>query len=221
MKTNTKRIALALALIMIMFTFAACGGNSSSAPEATPGTDGTLDADSTDKLYVYVCGQYVSDDGLDALKSTIESVVGDGVTVEYTTVSTGDDSDPSMQMAGLMKLTTAIAAQEVDLVIADETNGARNARGDSFYALSDILTEDEITALGDRALKFDILDDESNPTGETTDVCGIDLTGEEMITSCMGSVNAGAYVVGNAPNFENAKLVLKALAAQEATTNAE
>ena len=102
MKTNTKRIALVLALIMIMFTFAACGGSPASTPETTQGTDGTLEADSTDKLYVYVCGQYVYDDGLDALKSAIESAVGDGVTVEYTTVSSGDDSDPSMLMAGLM-----------------------------------------------------------------------------------------------------------------------
>lgn len=214
MKANVKRVSLLLALVMIMFTFAACGGGETAAPTAVPGEDGTLSADKTDKLNVYLISTYVDENGLDSLKSFISDTLGDDVTINYDTTFTGDGSDPSVQMAGMMKLTAAIAANEVDLIIADDTNAARNARSEAFYELSDILTADEISALGDKALSYDMLDDEGNASGEKTPVCGVDITGDEVITPAMGSSSAGAFVVGNAANLENAKTVLKALAAR-------
>ena len=214
MKANVKRVSLLLALVMIMFTFAACGGGETAAPTAVPGEDGTLSADKTDKLNVYLIATYVDENGLDSLKSFISDTLGDGVTVNYDTTFTGDGSDPSVQMAGMMKLTAAIAAKEVDLIIADDTNAARNARSEAFYELSDILTADEISALGDKALSYDMLDDEGSASGEKTPVCGVDITGDEVITPAMSSSSAGAFVVGNAANLENAKTVLKALAAR-------
>ena len=214
MKANVKRVSLLLALVMIMFTFAACGGGETAAPTAVPGEDGTLSADKTDKLNVYLISTYVDENGLDSLKSFISDTLGDDVTIHYDTTFTGDGSDPSAQMAGMMKLTAAIAAKEVDLIIADDTNAARNARSEAFYELSDILTADEISALGDKALSYDMLDDEGNASGEKTPVYGVDITGDEVITPAMGSSNAGAFVAGNAANLENAKTVLKALAAR-------
>ena len=214
MKANVKRVSLLLALVMIMFTFAACGGGETAAPTAVPGEDGTLSADKTDKLNVYLISTYVDENGLDSLKSFISDTLGDGVTIHYDTTFTGDGSDPSVQMAGMMKLTAAIAAKEVDLIIADDTNAARNARSEAFYELSDILTADEISALGDKALSYDMLDDEGNASGEKTSVCGVDITGDEVITPAMGSSSACAFVAGNAANLENAKTVLKALAAR-------
>lgn len=214
MKANVQRVSLLLALVMIMFTFAACGGGETAAPTAVPGEDGTLSADKTDKLNVYLISTYVDENGLDSLKSFISDSLGDDVTIHYDTTFTGDGSDPSVQMAGMMKLTAAIAAKEVDLIIADDTNAARNARSEAFYELSDILTADEISALGDKALSYDMLDDEGNASGEKTPVCGVDITGDEVITPAMGSSSAGAFVVGNAANLENAKTVLKALAAR-------
>lgn len=214
MKANVKRVSLLLALVMIMFTFAACGGGETAAPTAVPGEDGTLSADKTDKLNVYLIATYVDENGLDSLKSFISDTLGDGVTVNYDTTFTGDGSDPSVQMAGMMKLTAAIAAKEVDLIIADDTNAARNARSEAFYELSDILTADEISALGDKALSYDMLDDEGSASGEKTPVCGVDITGDEIITPAMSSTSAGAFVAGNAANLENAKTVLKALAAR-------
>ena len=214
MKANVKRVSLLLALVMIMFTFAACGGGETAAPTAVPGEDGTLSADKTDKLNVYLIAAYVDENGLDSLKSFISDTLGDGVTVNYDTTFTGDGSDPSVQMAGMMKLTAAIAAKEVDLIIADDTNAARNARSEAFYELSDILTADEISALGDKALSYDMLDDEGNASGEKTTVYGVDITGDEIITTAMSSTSAGAFVAGNAANLENAKTVLKALAAR-------
>ena len=214
MKANVKRVSLLLALVMIMFTFAACGGGETAAPTAVPGEDGTLSADKTDKLNVYLIATYVDENGLDSLKSFISDTLGDGVTVNYDTTFTGDGSDPSVQMAGMMKLTAAIAAKEVDLIIADDTNAARNARSEAFYELSDILTADEISALGDKALSYEMLDDEGSASGEKTPVCGVDITGDEVITPAMSSSSAGVFVAGNAANLENAKTVLKALAAR-------
>ena len=214
MKANVKRVSLLLALVMIMFTFAACGGGETAAPTAVPGEDGTLSADKTDKLNVYLIATYVDENGLDSLKSFISDTLGDGVTVNYDTTFTGDGSDPSVQMAGMMKLTAAIAAKEVDLIIADDTNAARNARSEAFYELSDILTADEISALGDKALSYEMLDDEGSASGEKTPVYGVDITGDEVITPAMSSSSAGVFVAGNAANLENAKTVLKALAAR-------
>ena len=214
MKANVKRVSLLLALVMIMFTFAACGGGETAAPTAVPGEDGTLSADKTDKLNVYLIAAYVDENGLDSLKSFISDTLGDNVTVNYDTTFTGDGSDPSVQMAGMMKLTAAIAAKEVDLIIADDTNAARNARSEAFYELSDILTADEISALGDKALSYDMLDDEGSASGEKTPVYGVDITGDEVITPAMSSTSAGVFVAGNAANLENAKTVLKALAAR-------
>ena len=190
MKANVKRVSLLLALVMIMFTFAACGGGETAAPTAVPGEDGTLSADKTDKLNVYLISTYVDENGLDSLKSFISDTLGDDVTIHYDTTFTGDGSDPSVQMAGMMKLTAAIAAKEVDLIIADDTNAARNARSEAFYELSDILTADEISALGDKALSYDMLDDEGNASGEKTPVYGVDITGDEVITPAMGSSSA-------------------------------
>lgn len=214
MKANVKRVSLLLALVMIMFTFAACGGGETAAPTAVPGEDGTLSADKTDELNVYLISTYVDENGLDSLKSFISDTLGDDVTIHYDTTFTGDGSDPSVQMAGMMKLTAAIAAKEIDLIIADDTNAARNARSEAFYELSDILTADEISALGDKALSYDMLDDEGNASGEKTPVYGVDITGDEVITPAMGSSSAGAFVAGNAANLGNAKAVLKALAAR-------
>ena len=122
MKANVKRVSLLLALVMIMLTFVACGGGETAAPTAVPGEDGTLSADKTDKLNVYLISAYVDENGLDSLKSFISDTLGDDVTIHYDTTFTGDGSDPSVQMAGMMKLTAAIAAKEVDLIIADATN---------------------------------------------------------------------------------------------------
>ena len=97
------------------------------------------------------------------------------------------------------------------MIIADELNAARNARSDSFYALSDLFTADEIAALGDRALSYELLDDEGNPSGEMSPACGVDVTGDSSLVNVVGNAQVGAFVAGNAPNLENAKDLMRAL----------
>lgn len=218
MKRTIKNIAMILALSMLMLALTACGGGDAPAPTATVGTDGTLEGEATKVLNVYLCSSFMSEDAAKALPEQLRSAVPEladsSIAINVNTVMTGDGSDPAMQMASMMKLTGAMAAQEVDVVIADELNAARNARSESFYTLSDLFTADELSALGERGLSYEMVDDEGNPTSERTPVCGVDVTGDELFTPIFGNAQIGAFVIGNAPNLENAKAMVKGLIAR-------
>jgi hypothetical protein len=223
MKT-VKNIAMILALSMLMLALTACGGEETPAPTATVGADGTLESESTQALNIYLCADFLSEEASQALADQLRSAVpelADGsIAINVNTTMTGGGADPTMQMASMMKLTGAMAAQEVDVVIADEANAARNARSESFYTLSDLFTEDELSALGGRGLSYDMVDEEGNPISERTPVCGVDVTGDELFTPIFGNAQIGAFIVGNAPDLENAKVLVKALMARTLTEDA-
>ena len=208
-------IALALSMAVLLMTLTACGGGGEETPTTTVNADGTLSGEATDTLNVYMCAEYLNEDAanelIDQLTSSLDMFSDGGVTVNLTCVATGSGEDPTMQMAGMMKLTAAIAAQEVDVVIADEANAARNARSDTFYALSDLLTEDEISALGTNALSYSLLDDQGEPTGESTPACGVDLSSDTRFDAVFGDVPVGVFVAANSPNLENSKALLRGL----------
>ena len=121
-------IALALSMAVLLMTLTACGGGGEETPTTTVNADGTLSGEATDTLNVYMCAEYLNEDAanelIDQLTSSLDMFSDGGVTVNLTCVATGSGEDPTMQMAGMMKLTAAIAAQEVDVVIADEANAA-------------------------------------------------------------------------------------------------
>lgn len=208
-------IALVLSMAVLLMTLTACGGGGEETPTTTVNADGTLSGEATDTLNVYMCAEYLNEDAanelIDQLTSSLDMFSDGGVTVNLTCVATGSGEDPTMQMAGMMKLTAAIAAQEVDVVIADEANAARNARSDTFYALSDLLTEDEISALGTNALSYSLLDDQGEPTGESTPACGVDLSSDARFDAVFGDVPVGVFVAANSPNLENSKALLRGL----------
>ena len=214
---RTRYAALALCMAALLLALTACSGGGEEAPTTTVNADGTLSGEATDVLNVYMCAEYLSEDAanelMDELTSSLEMFSDGGVTVNLTCVATGSGEDPTMQMAGMMKLTAAIAAQEVDVVIADESNAARNARSDTFYALSDLLTEDEITALGANTLSYSLLDDEGEPTDESTPECGVDLSSDARFDAVFGDVPVGVFVAANSPNLENSKAFLRELTA--------
>lgn len=210
-------MALALSMAALLVLLTACGGGGEETPTTTVNADGTLSGEATDTINIYMCAEYLSEDAanelIDQLTGSLDMFSDGGVTVNLTCVATGSGEDPTMQMAGMMKLTAAIAAQEVDIVIADEANAARNARSDTFYALSDLLTEDEITALGANALSYSLLDDAGEPTGENTPACGVDLSSDARFDAVFGDVPVGAFVAANSPNLENSKELLRELIA--------
>lgn len=214
MMNNFRRVSLALAMLMLMLALTACGGNT-EAPVTTKNADGTLSSEKTNVLNVYLCAQYVDEAAAQELAGQLrESVPGlkDGTyTLNVSCIATGSGEDPTMQMASMMKLTAAMASQEVDVIIADEANAARNARSEAFYALSDLMTADEIAALGERALSYELLDDMGEPSGEMTPECGVDVSGDSELEKVFGNARIGAFVAANAPNLENSKDLVRAL----------
>lgn len=208
---HVKYAALAVCMAALMALMSACSGGE-QAPAATEGADGTLTGEATDALNIYMCADLLSEDAANELVGKLAEEL-DGVNVTLNCVVTGGGADPTMQMGGMLKLTSAVAAGEVDVVIADEANAARNARSEMFYPLSDILTDDEVDALGNLALSYSMVDDMGEPTDETTPLCGIDLSGDERFKTVFGDVPVGAFVAANSPNLENSKALMRALMA--------
>lgn len=219
-----RKFALAAALCAMALAFTACGGSGPDAPQVTQNPDGTLSAEKSDAINIYMCAEYLSEDAanelMDELKSSVDALKNGAIKLNTEYIITGDGQDPTMQMAGMMKLGASVAAQEVDILIADDVNAARNARGDTFHPLSDLLTEDEIAKLGKRALAYETVDEDGNLTGTMTPVCGIDLTGDERLRKIFGDKKVGIFVAGNAPNFENSKIVFEALTERIAAASA-
>ncbi|MDR0312694.1 MAG: hypothetical protein LBI14_03780 [Treponema sp.] len=126
----------------------------------------------------------------------------------------GNFADPMMAMGSIMRLTTLIANGDIDIIISDLDNAARNARGGLFLSLSDVCTDDDLAALGDRLLSFDILRNdgyEPTPTGEKTPICGINITGNERIRRIFGNQEIGVFIVANTKNLELARRVMVSL----------
>ncbi|MGI6172520.1 MAG: hypothetical protein ACOYI8_01320 [Christensenellales bacterium] len=199
MKRLIKNV-LAVCLILVMvFTLSACSNSDNSA--------------STAKTFnVYVCAEYVNDDANSAVSAKIKEYLGSDMEVSIIGVSTASE-DPSMHMASLLRVSMGVAAGEIDVVIADESNASYNARSDMFCALSEMLSEEQIAALGDKALQYEMVDEEGNPTGEKTAVCGIDITGSGIAdNSVVSETDLAMLAVGNAPNMEACKTLMGAVA---------
>jgi len=122
--------------------------------------------------------------------------------------------DPMMAMGSMMRMAAVGAAGDLDVIIADMENAARQARGGMFLPLTSILTSSELSALENRSLSFDILDTsgyEPRPTGEKTPACGVLITGNERIRNIFGNQEIGVFISANTKNLELAKMVVRSL----------
>lgn len=95
-------------------------------------------------------------------------------------------------------------------MICDEANAARGCRGELFYPLSDVFTEEEISGFTD-TLSYEMLDTDGNSTGEMTAECGVPLDNEQ-IASIFGDEPAGMFVVAKADLEQAKELFLDLLA---------
>lgn len=59
-------------------------------------------------------------------------------------------------------------------------------------------------------ISFDMVDDEGNPTGEKTAVCGLDLSDNETISSLVGQ-DCGVFVVANTTHLDQAAELVRYL----------
>jgi len=121
-------------------------------------------------------------------------------------------SDPMMGMAGMMRMAATVSTGEIDVFIADMDNGARNARSDMFLSIDKIFPGEDLSALEDRLLSFDIMTTdayEPKPTGEKTPVCGIKIIDNDQIRRIFGNQEVGVFIISNTKNLELAKKVMR------------
>lgn len=169
------------------------------------------DSEKTTGVSVVVASAYVPDETLSSLQQTLdagfsEEQSGFGCSVQG--ISSGDsESDPMMAMSGMMKLTSMIAAKEVDVLITNEEEGQRQANGESFLPLSDLFAEEELA--GYELVSFEVTD-EDGAEGDLNNVpCGIQLTDSSL--SVLGD-QVAVYVICNTECLDDAKEVVLQLA---------
>lgn len=126
--------------------------------------------------------------------------------VDCTTISLGSSqTDPAGYMAASMQLTGLVAAGDLDAIFFDIEGAAASARNDTFYALSDLFTEEELAKMEGKTIDYAQVDEEGNETQERTAEVGLDVSNEEELTQILRSEQVGLYIVGNAPHLEQAK----------------
>ena len=162
------------------------------------------------------CATYVEAEAVETYGETVKADLPE-LTVEgteplFTAMTMGDsEADPMTAMAGMTKFSAMVAAGELDVVVSDLDNAARNARGESFLDVSSFLTEEELDRYAERLLSFDMVDDEGNPTGEKTAVCGIDVSDNETLSVLAGGGECGVFVVANTSHLEESSALVRYL----------
>ena len=125
--------------------------------------------------------------------------------VECNTISLGNQSDPTMYMAGTMKIAAMVAGKEIDVIFFDRDDAAADARAETFYAMDELFSADELAQMQDRLICYHQVDTEGNELQEETADCGLDLSEDTELTKILNSNQIGVYVVGNAQNLEAVK----------------
>ena len=174
-----KRIlAAGLLAAASVFAFAGCGSSSSA-----------------DTIGVVVSAGYVDDEALQAFADALIAGHPDWEgKVTFTAQSMGDENLDGMGYgAAVMQQTAMAAAGEMDIMVCDDENGARNSRSDLFIPLSDLFTDEEIASFGE-TLAFEMVDESGSPTGEMTPTCGVRVTGDGL-DAASGGADLGVYIV--------------------------
>lgn len=201
MKTNVKKGLTGLfCTITAALMLVSCGSGDETASE------------SDSLLNVTVSASYVSEEALSSYADGFLAAYPEWEgKVEFTAQSMGSEQTDAMMYGGqVMKQTASAAAGELDIMICDEANAARGCRGELFYPLSDVFTEEEIGGFTD-ILSYDLVDTEGNPTGEKTPECGV-LLDNAQIDSIFGEQPAGMFIVANADLEQSKQLFLDLLA---------
>ena len=164
------------------------------------------------------CSSSAEENDSGALKVAFVSPVVDSEAAEtYAQILTQRDAsitmgssekDPTGYMAATVQLTGLIASQEIDVIFFDIESAAADARNDTFYALSDLFTEEELAKMDGKTIDYAQVDEEGNEISERTAAVGLNVSTEEDLTEFMNSDEIGIYIVGNAPHVDQAKALL-------------
>ena len=183
-----KRLMMWVIALGIFGILTGCGSNS--------------DAENS-QLTIAIMDKYVSSERVEEYVEAANL----GENVEVIDLSMGDSkSDPMGTIAGTASFTGKVAAKELDIVIAPADVVASSARSETFYALEELLSEEEYANIDEeRKIDFVILDDELQETGERTVPYGVDISEDTLLQEVLGDQEFGIYVVCNTTHLEEAK----------------
>lgn len=166
------------------------------------------------EMQLVVAEAYVREENaqalLDGVKTTLPAL--DGATLHCIYLS-DPKTDPMGFSAASVQLMAMMAAKEIDVLLCDSETARRNIASDSFYALDELFTPEQIASFGDAVLDFPILDDNGEETGQRSAVCAVRLSGEEI--AALGSEKEVCMlIVSNSPHLDQAKEMFLHLAGQ-------
>jgi len=121
------------------------------------------------------------------------------------------ENDPMSAMGGMSKLSVMLATGEIDVLITDEDHARQfGESGEAFVALSEMFTEDEISAFTGESVGVPVFDDNGDLTSEMSAPCGIILS--ENASALAGISGLQIHVFDGTKDMDAAKAVMKHLA---------
>ncbi len=157
----------------------------------------------TEELPVYISTEMITAANREGSSEEAASSA-DGVSPD----AVGEIGSKSAEMMGatsLMKITTQLAANEIDIIICDYDNGQHFAQGGAFMPLSELFSAEELASIDEFTLvSYEQTDEEGNPTGEMMPQSGIDVSHIEELTDFISADRIVCHVVKNTENLEAA-----------------
>lgn len=184
-----RKIALVSLAAVMMVSLTACGGGDKAASGYN----------------VLAVAGYVDGEALESfgnqLKQEIPELAAPEVNASFGALTLGSaEIDPMANMAGIVSFDARVAAGEVTLAIFDRESAAREARGEVFRPISEILTEEDMKKLEGRLIDYETLDEQGNPDGGRTPAVGVDISDNEALKPVMGEGEKGVFAVAGQGN---------------------
>lgn len=163
------------------------------------------------EFQVIFAAPYVSDELAEAYG---ESLAGKWETpVRCIGFSFGsEDYDASMYGASAMAMSAMVAAGEVNILVCDLEEAARYGRSGLFYDPTQLFTAEELSGWEEKLVRFDLVDETGQPTGEQTPPCGLELSGRKDLTEILASERYGIFLIGIGEDEAMTKEVFWAIA---------
>lgn len=172
---------------------------------------GSSDGDHADRsLRVVFAAPFVNQSEAEGYADTLRARNASLPEIRCTAVSLGDTSqDPTAALASMMKISGMVAGKEIDVILYDIDAAAGDARSETFYSMSELFTEEELSSMQDRLIRYHMVDEEGNEVEEMTPEYGLDISDQAEICKILNSDHVGIFVVGNAQNLDAAKALVR------------